>query len=368
MNPRKECWGAHLKPMALPPMPASPLVSVLIANYNYARFLGQALDSVLGQTYKNFEIVVCDDGSTDGSRDVLGIYGQKFRQLQVVLQENKGQSEAMLAAYKASRGEIICFLDSDDIFLPCKLESMVEAFANTPGAGLAVHRLSATDESLQTVRSIPALVGLVSGWKAPELSLKSPYMFSGMPPTSGLSLRRGIADRILPHLQGRKTFADSVIQVSAPIITLIVAIERPLSLYRVHGANSYSLRKFTDADIERMSRVDAELWCAWRSFVMTIAPALPADFPLPPEKGLYVMDYACARIRRDPNSKTVYRDVVSGPWFDALPRPHQWFWRSAVFLPDWLFEKSFNFVYGMGRAKQVISRVILWLRGHRETK
>ena len=62
MKPKKKSWGEHLKPLALPYLPNSPLVSVLVANYNYARFLGQALESVLKQTYQKFEIVVVMTG------------------------------------------------------------------------------------------------------------------------------------------------------------------------------------------------------------------------------------------------------------------------------------------------------------------
>src|ERR1700687_2252666 len=63
MKPKKESWGEHLKPLALPSLPNGPFVSVLVANYNYGRFLGQALESVLKQTYQKFEIIFCDDGS-----------------------------------------------------------------------------------------------------------------------------------------------------------------------------------------------------------------------------------------------------------------------------------------------------------------
>ena len=249
MKPKTESWSEHLKPLALPRLPSRPFVSVLIANYNYGRFLGQALESVLAQTYENFEIVVCDDGSTDESREILAAFGQKFRQLTVLLQDNAGQSEAILAAFQASCGEIVCFLDSDDTFLPPKLEEVVKAFMDAPEAGFLVHRLIASDASLRMMRPIPAVGKLVRGWKAPQMSLSSPQMLWGMPPTSGLALRRAVAERILPCLRGSRAFADSVIQVLAPLITPIVAIDSPVGLYRVHGENAFSLRKFTAADL-----------------------------------------------------------------------------------------------------------------------
>jgi len=365
MKPKKESWGEHLKPLALPSLPDGPFVSVLVANYNYGRFLGQALESVLKQTYQKFEIIVCDDGSTDESRDILAVYGQKYGQLKVLLQDNGGQSEAILAAFHASCGEIICFLDSDDTFLPTKLEELVEAFVHAPQAGFLVHRLTATDTSLRMMRPVPAVGKLVSGWKAPQMSLSSPQMLWGLPPTSGLALRRSVAERILPYLRGRRAFADSVIQVLAPLVTPIVAIDPPLGLYRVHGENSFGLRKFTATEIERLSLRDSELWCAWRSFVMTIASNLPPRFPIPPEKAPSVLNYACARIKGEPIAKTLYGDVIAGPRFASMHWPYRWFWKSSAFFPDRLFEKSFNFVYGQGSAKLVISRIVHWLRAPR---
>jgi glycosyltransferase involved in cell wall biosynthesis len=365
MKPKKKSWGEHLKPLALPPQPNSPLVSVLVANYNYGRFLGQALESVLKQTYQKFEIVVCDDGSTDESRDILRVYGQKYGLLKVLLQDNAGQSDAILSAFHACCGEIICFLDSDDTFLPTKLEQLVEAFVHAPEAGFAIHRLTATDRSLRMMRPVPAVGKLASGWKAPQMSLSSPQMLWGIPPTSGLALRRAVAERILPYLRGRRAFADSVIQVLAPLVTPIVAIDRPLGLYRVHGENSLGIRKFTAREMERLSLGDTDLWCAWRSFVMTIAPDLPPCFPIPPEKTRSVLDYARARIKGEPIAKTLYGDVIAGPRFASMHWPYRWFWKSSAFLPDWLFETSFNFVYGQGSAKLVISRIIHWLRVQR---
>ena len=336
-----------------------------MANYNYGRFLGQALESVLEQTYKNYEVVVCDGGSTDESRNVLSAFASRHGQVRVLLEENRGSAEAILSAYQASRGEVICFLDSDDTFLPPKLEEIVKVFAASPGAGFAVNRLTATDESLRMMRPVPVAAKLVSGWKAPEMPLRSPQMLWGMPPTTGISLRRAVADRVLPHLRGRKVFHDAVIQVLAPVITPIVAIEYPLGLYRIHRGNTYALGRFTVADFERMSHVDTELWRVWRSFIMTIAPNLPRNYPLPPEDGLSVLNYAYARRSGDPLASKLFREVISGPWFASMPGPYRWFWRSAVFLPDWLFETGFNFIYGKGWAKNVISRVASLLRTHR---
>ncbi len=108
-----------------------PPVSILINNYNYGRFLPCAIDSVLGQTYGNIEVIVVDDGSTDNSREVIRRYGDRIIP---VLKANGGQASAFNAGFRNSHGEIICFLDSDDFYLPAKVERMVNLFQQNPRA------------------------------------------------------------------------------------------------------------------------------------------------------------------------------------------------------------------------------------------
>lgn len=88
-----------------------PLVSVIITNYNYAQYVGEAIESVSNQTYKNLEIIVIDDGSTDDSLDELGVYQSKIR---IVTRENRGIVYTRNEGIDLSKGEFICFLDADD--------------------------------------------------------------------------------------------------------------------------------------------------------------------------------------------------------------------------------------------------------------
>ena len=97
-------------------------VSVIIPNYNYAHFLDQAIQSVLNQTYKNLELIVVNNGSTDNSRKVLAKY-EKL--LYIIDQPNLGQSGARNSGLSLSRGEYIAFLDADDYWEPNKLEEQI---------------------------------------------------------------------------------------------------------------------------------------------------------------------------------------------------------------------------------------------------
>src|SRR5215207_5228480 len=97
-------------------------VSVVVNNYNYERFLREAIDSALEQTYPHTEVVVVDDGSTDGSREVIAGYGE---QVIPVLKENGGQASAFNAGFEASGGEVVIFLDADDYLFPHTVERVV---------------------------------------------------------------------------------------------------------------------------------------------------------------------------------------------------------------------------------------------------
>lgn len=109
------------------------LVSAVIPVYNDAKHLAHAIESVLEQTFKDIEVVVVDDGSSDGSPDVAKSYGDKIRYIR---QENAGVATARNTGYRASQGKYLCFLDSDDAFKPKKVELQLSLLEQNPKAGL----------------------------------------------------------------------------------------------------------------------------------------------------------------------------------------------------------------------------------------
>jgi glycosyltransferase involved in cell wall biosynthesis len=108
-----------------------PQVSVIVPTYNRAWCLREAVDSVLAQEFKRFELIVVDDGSTDETPALLQEYGDSIRGL---CQKNRGVSAARNAGIAAARGDLIAFLDSDDIWLRGKLACQVEFFRQHPDA------------------------------------------------------------------------------------------------------------------------------------------------------------------------------------------------------------------------------------------
>jgi len=119
-------------------MNTRPLVSVIIPTYNRRDLLREAIDSVLSQTFKDFELIVVDDGSVDGTGRMLRRYGDR---LTYVVQENRGVSVARNRGIDLAGGGYITFLDSDDLWMPTKLETQMRLFQDQRGA-----RVCYTDE------------------------------------------------------------------------------------------------------------------------------------------------------------------------------------------------------------------------------
>jgi glycosyltransferase involved in cell wall biosynthesis len=116
----------------------NPLVSVIVPVFNCERFLAEALQSVLAQDYRPIEIIVIDDGSTDGSAAVAS----SFPEVTLLRQQNLGVATARNAGLAAAHGQVITFIDADDIWLPCKVSREVRHLAQHPGTGYTVCHLS----------------------------------------------------------------------------------------------------------------------------------------------------------------------------------------------------------------------------------
>ena len=93
-----------------------PFVSVIMCNYNYGKYVAEAIQSVLSQTYRHFELIVVDDGSEDNSKEIICSFDD--HRIQTVFSKNSGQASAFNTAFGMVKGEIISFLDSDDWWMP----------------------------------------------------------------------------------------------------------------------------------------------------------------------------------------------------------------------------------------------------------
>ncbi|MBI3243378.1 MAG: glycosyltransferase [Chloroflexi bacterium] len=135
----------QLNPVAYSSIPMTqPCVSIVIPTYNHDRFVCDAIDSALAQTYPEVEVVVVDDGSTDHTRDRVTQYAGRII---YIYQENKGLSEARNAGVRAAHGELFLFLDADDRIPASKLALQVPLFENRPELGLVYSGFQYVDES-----------------------------------------------------------------------------------------------------------------------------------------------------------------------------------------------------------------------------
>lgn len=348
----------QVRTVALGPLPDHPLVSILISSYNYARYLTDAIESSLGQTYDNFEVVICDDGSTDDSVEILKRYQSHDRRVKVIFQDTVGQAEALSAAFSRSSGEIICLLDSDDVFTPDKVRSVVKAFSVARDSGLAVNQMLRVDSARNCLGEIPLLFPLPSGWLGPSLIRRAPHVASGLPPSSGLSLRRAVGEAIFPLPSNLKIGADTWIQTLVPLITPIVALKVPLSEYRIHSANANATGVFTEDKLRTWAVLEREVWNAWRNLL--VSPRLPfSHFPRARETAPSFMSYAYERFRSGSKTTSV---PISPECLRRLSGCYRWYWRAVAWMPDWLFRWSFTFVYGQTRTKMTVGRVMKALR------
>ena len=213
-------------------------VTVVIPTYNRAHLVKDAVESVLNQTYQNFELIVIDDGSTDNTKEVLAIYKDK---LSYIYQENQGRSSARNHGIKLASCEYIAFLDSDDVWFPDKLERQVPVLESAPANVVLVHGYKCiVDENLQPV----------SGW---ELKLRKlyalaekgeetyeNYLHSSCNFTSSILVRKtaivevGCYDILIPSLQD----LDLYLRLLLKGYNFAFISEPPLMKYRWHENNT----------------------------------------------------------------------------------------------------------------------------------
>ncbi|MBA3342925.1 MAG: glycosyltransferase family 2 protein [Gemmatimonadaceae bacterium] len=212
-----------------------PLASVVVNNHNYGRFLRDAIDSALAQTYTPLEVIVVDDGSTDDSRDVIASYGDRVLP---VLKENGGQGSAFNAGFAASRGEVIVFLDADDVLLTTAVGRALELIAE-PGVVKIHWPLWDIDASGRRTGGTQPAGALSEGDMRDTIILRGP-LGANSSPTSGNAWSRRFLERVLPMPE--REFAinsDAYLVTLAWIYGLVRIVAEPQALYRIHGENNF---------------------------------------------------------------------------------------------------------------------------------
>ncbi|HEX5113209.1 MAG TPA: glycosyltransferase [Saprospiraceae bacterium] len=212
-----------------------PLVSIIITNYNYDRYVRMAIESALHQSWQNIEVIVVDDGSTDKSREIIRKYEQKAR---IILKENGGQGSAFNAGFAESKGEIILFLDADDVLLHETVEKAVRAFTDTTISKVHWY-LWVIDEHGNTSNKITPEKIIPHGKLIKQVIELGPNAYNS-PPTSGNAWSRDFLEKVLPMPESAYTIsADNYLCMLAPLYGEIQSIPEPIALYRLHGNNNF---------------------------------------------------------------------------------------------------------------------------------
>lgn len=213
-----------------------PLVSIIINNFNYERYLAQSIESALSQTHTKTEVVVVDDASSDGSRDVIGRYAGRV--VAVLQPRNGGQGAAINAGFRESRGDVVVFLDADDYLYPTAIARVTAAWA--PGVSKVQYRLDLVDGAGRKIDVFPPPeVRFDSGDVVPRLLVTGRYETAV---TSGNAFARRVLEQILPVPEADfRISADGYLVTLAPFHGPVVSIDEPLGAYRQHGDNAWAL-------------------------------------------------------------------------------------------------------------------------------
>ena len=258
-------------------MSAGPTLAVIVPNYNYARFLPQALDSVLSQVPPFDEVVVVNDGSTDESLEVLARYDGRVR---VVSIPNGGQLGACRAGLAATVSDYIYSLDADDYAAPGLVARLRPLLASRPAKlQFQLRGVSADGKDLgSTFPSFPR------GYDAAAMRADNAALgFYICPPTSGNVFSRAALDRLdLASFDSRGGF-DASPALAMPYLGEVVSIGEPLAFYRVHGGSMSSWSNPTPTLLRRELELFHKSWGE-------IVPALGLPAGPSPERTLYVRE------------------------------------------------------------------------------
>lgn len=203
-------------------------VTIVIPNYNQEQFISQAIQSALSQTMPADEIIVIDDGSTDGSSDVIKGFGDRIR---YIWQENKGLAGARNTGIRAAQGELIALLDADDEWLPTYLEKMVGLANHNPEASVYYCRAQAIDVE---GRPLPQIFG--GPPLLPEVLYNTLLRANFIIPSTIL-MRRSIVIQAGLFDQGLRSCEDWDLWLRLLPTHKIIGINDILVCYRIHGSS-----------------------------------------------------------------------------------------------------------------------------------
>ena len=245
-----------------------PLLSVIMPVYNHELYVGEAIESVLSQYYKDIELIIIDDGSKDSSFEVVSKYTSDSR-VTAIKQENAGAHNAINKGLNMAKGEYLAVINSDDVFEKNRFSIMVEYMEQHKNVGFACSYIRVIDSKGKNL-------GVKQGWRNmepwlvehPEKSLKANddftenlIMTNFTSTTSNFLFRRDVYENI-GGMRNLRFAHDWEFALRAAEVTDCVLIEKPLMRYRVHNSNTISSnRKWMLFEVAWMWAANIERFC-----------------------------------------------------------------------------------------------------------
>lgn len=287
-------------------------VDIVVNNYNYGRFLADAIESALSQTHERVRVIVVDDGSSDGSRELLRDYEDRAT---VVLKENGGQASALNVGMERSEGDVVLFLDADDTLDAEAAARVAAAFAADEAVVKVQFRTSVIDaegKPTGAIKPAPHLPMPSGDLRHDELAF--PYDLVWMA-TSANAFRTEALRRILPIPEHDfRICADWYLVHLTALLGEVVSLDEVCGSYRLHGSNSYEPQG-VDLDIAHLRKTIG--------FAAVTSPpllGLAGELGLPrPERILSLADLAnrIISLKLEPDLHPIASDRAAGLVVDA---------------------------------------------------
>ncbi|MEM5388541.1 glycosyltransferase family A protein [Paraburkholderia phymatum] len=310
-------------------------MAIVICNYNYERFIAEAIDSSLNQDYPDTRVIVIDDGSTDGSRAIIESYGSR---ISAVFKENGGQVSAYNLGLELADTEYVLFLDSDDVLYPGAVSEVMRMFERSDVAKVQF-RLDVIDvEGKQTGAHVPHSVPpadcgtlLMGGWLYPS------------PPASGNAYCVRALKKLfpVPETAINRYGADFYAIYGVALVGPVAMVPRSLGAYRVHQRANESSVSF--ANSEQLTKAPKAFKARWATLRELARARLDRELPTSFHDFAHEKAYFCSNLYEAPlatrwrwaiNDSYDYRySIVANPFWSLKKKAGTLFLSSLCLLP-----------------------------------
>jgi glycosyltransferase involved in cell wall biosynthesis len=288
-------------------------LSVVITNYNYEQYLAMAIQSALDLRWDDLEVIVVDDGSTDGSRAVIEGFADRVR---VLFTENATQRVAANSGYAMSTGDVVVFLDSDDLLPPDLPTRLSRAWS--PSVSKVQFQMQRIDERGQSIGTpfprfcpVPRSAD-IRRWARTTSAYPTP-------PNSGNAYARWFLDRIFPIPPEVGDFSDSACLAAAPFLGEVVSVPGVVVGYRQHSANDSDLIK----DDSRFPREVARARARWGFARQAVGEPTDQVDERPLFRSRELLQLRIASRRVAPRARPLPNDGWARLLLDSLRSPFQ---------------------------------------------